>query len=108
MERLDKFLTNAGVATRSQVKAILKTGRVCVDGKPVKDGAAKIDPEKQTVTLDGDEFILSAGFLSLKAARREPFRIVDEEGEAEQAILVVDQKGRASLLFRAKEVAPEQ
>ena len=54
MERLDKFLTNAGIATRSQIKAILKTGRVCVDGKPVKDGAAKIDPEKQTVTLDGD------------------------------------------------------
>ena len=63
---------------------------------------------KMTVTLDGDEFTLSAGFLSLKAARREPFRIVDEEGEAEQAILVVDQKGRATLLFRAKEVAAEQ
>ena len=54
MERLDKFLTNAGVATRSQIKAILKTGRVQVDGKPVKDGAVKIDPEKQTVTLDGE------------------------------------------------------
>ena len=62
---------------------------------------------KMTVTLDGDEFTLSAGFLSLKAARREPFRIVDEAGEAEQAILVVDKKGRASLLFRAKEVTPE-
>ena len=54
MERLDKFLTNAGIATRSQVKAILKTGRVSVDGKPVKDGAVKIDPSRQTVTLDGD------------------------------------------------------
>ena len=54
MERLDKFLTNAGVATRSQVKLILKQGRVQVDGKPMKDGAAKIDPEKQTVTLDGE------------------------------------------------------
>ena len=54
MERLDKFLTNAGVATRSQIKAILKTGRVQVDGKAVKDGSVKIDPEKQTVTLDGD------------------------------------------------------
>ena len=52
MERLDKFLTNAGVATRSQVKIILKQGRVQVDGRPMKDGAAKIDPEKQTVTLD--------------------------------------------------------
>ena len=54
MERLDKFLTNAGVATRSQVKVILKTGRVRVDGIAVKDGSVKIDPEKQTVTLDGE------------------------------------------------------
>ena len=54
MERLDKFLTNAGVATRSQVKLILKQGRVQVDGRPMKDGAAKIDPDRQTVTLDGE------------------------------------------------------
>ena len=54
MERLDKFLTNAGVATRSQIKAILKTGRVRVDGVAVKDGSVKIDPEKQSVTLDGE------------------------------------------------------
>ena len=63
---------------------------------------------RMTVTLDGDEFLLSAGFLSLKAARREPFRIVDADGEAEQAVLVVDKKGRANLIFRAKEVAIEQ
>ena len=54
MERLDKFLTNAGLATRSQIKAILKTGRVRVDSVAVKDGSVKIDPEKQTVTLDGE------------------------------------------------------
>ena len=54
MERLDKFLTNAGVATRSQVKVILKSGRVRVDGIAVKDGSVKIDPEKQAVTLDGE------------------------------------------------------
>ena len=54
MERLDKFLTEAGVGTRSQVKQILKTGRVTVDGKPVKDGSAKIDPAAQTVALDGE------------------------------------------------------
>ena len=62
---------------------------------------------RMTVTLDGDAYVLSAGFLALKAARREPFRIVDEEGEAEQAVLVVDKKGKAKLLFRAKEVLAE-
>ena len=62
---------------------------------------------KMTVTLDGEAFDLSAGFLSFKAARREPFRIVDGDGEAEQAILTVDKKGKPSLLFRAKTVEPE-
>ena len=54
MERLDKFLCDSGVGTRSQVKAILKAGRVAVDGKPEKDNSRKIDPKIQTVTLDGE------------------------------------------------------
>ena len=53
MERLDKFLCDSGAGTRSQVKLILKAGRVSVDGKPEKDGSLKIDPAKNTVTLDG-------------------------------------------------------
>ena len=54
MERLDKFLCDSGVGTRSQVKAILKAGRVAVDGKPETDNSRKIDPKTQTVTLDGE------------------------------------------------------
>jgi 16S rRNA pseudouridine516 synthase len=53
MERLDKFLCDSGVGTRSQVKAILKAGRVTVDGKPEKDNSRKIDPQIQRVCLDG-------------------------------------------------------
>lgn len=54
MERLDKFLCDSGVGTRSQVKAILKSGRVTVDGKPEKDPAKKIDPQIQVIMLDGE------------------------------------------------------
>ena len=54
MERLDKFLCDSGAGTRSQVKAILKSGRVTVDGKPEKDGSRKIDPNTHTVCLDGE------------------------------------------------------
>ena len=53
MERLDKFLCDSGAGTRSQVKTILKAGRVTVDGTPEKDGSRKIDPAVHTVTLDG-------------------------------------------------------
>ena len=54
MERLDKFLCDSGAGTRSQVKVILKAGRVTVDGKVEKDNSKKIDPAKQVVTLDGE------------------------------------------------------
>ena len=54
MERLDKFLCDSGAGTRSQVKVILKSGRVTVDGKPEKDGSRKIDPQSHTVCLDGE------------------------------------------------------
>lgn len=54
MERLDKFLCDSGAGTRSQVKAMLKQGRVTVDGKVEKDNGKKIDPEKQVITLDGE------------------------------------------------------
>lgn len=54
MERLDKFLCDSGVGTRSQVKAILKTGAVTVDGVVQKDGSKKIDPAASCVCLNGE------------------------------------------------------
>lgn len=54
MERLDKFLSDSGAGTRSQVKALLKSGRVAVDGVPERDGGRKILPGTQTVTLDDE------------------------------------------------------
>ena len=54
MERLDKYLCDSGVGTRSQVKVILKAGRVQVDGKVEKDNSRKVDPAVQTITLDGE------------------------------------------------------
>ena len=54
MERLDKFLCDSGIGTRSQVKLILKSGRVTLDGKAAKDGSLKFDPKKTVVCLDGE------------------------------------------------------
>jgi 16S rRNA pseudouridine516 synthase len=54
MERLDKFLCDCGAGTRSQVKVLVKAGRVTVDGKPERDSSRKIDPSVNTVCLDGE------------------------------------------------------
>lgn len=55
MERLDKFLCDAGAGTRSQMKQILKSGRVTVDGGVERDGSRKIDSAVHKICLDGTE-----------------------------------------------------
>ena len=62
MERLDKFLCDCGVGTRSQVKVILKAGRVSVDGKLERDNGRKVDSGTQTICLDGQE-LNKTGFV---------------------------------------------
>ena len=53
MPRLDKFLCDCGAGTRSQVKLILKAGRVTVDGRVITDGSRKI-ADNAAVCLDGE------------------------------------------------------
>lgn len=52
MERLDKYLCDCGVGTRSQVKLIIKAGRVTVQGAPCRDGSVKVAPGAE-ICLDG-------------------------------------------------------
>lgn len=54
MERLDKFLSDSGAGTRSQVKLLLKGGRVTVDGARETDGSRKVDPDREEICLDGE------------------------------------------------------
>ena len=57
MERLDKILASQGALSRKDVKEIIKSGRVAVNGKTVRDSSVKIG-EKDAVALDGKELIL--------------------------------------------------
>jgi len=52
--RLDKMLANSGFGTRKEVKKLLKTGVVKVDGNVVKDAKQHVDVEVQEVTVHDD------------------------------------------------------
>ena len=52
--RLDKFLALEGRCTRSGAKEQLRRGRVTVNGAAARDGAQAVDPEKDTIALDGE------------------------------------------------------
>lgn len=80
MERLDKLLASTGQWSRSQVKDLVRQGRVRVDGVPAAKPEQKCDPE-QTIAVDGvpvclQEFVYimmnkPAGWLSATEDKRQ-------------------------------------
>lgn len=53
MERLQKFLANAGVASRRKCEELISEGKVKVNGNVVTELGTKIEPEKDVVEYNG-------------------------------------------------------
>ncbi|MBQ8371450.1 MAG: rRNA pseudouridine synthase [Clostridia bacterium] len=51
--RIDRFLSDMGVATRRECKDAARRGLVLVDGKPVRDPSVHIDPSTVSVSYCG-------------------------------------------------------
>lgn len=72
--RIDKFLSNTGAGSRSQVKNDLKKGLVCVNGQIIRNADFAVDPEHDTIlykntplTLPGKSYYMlnkPAGYVS--------------------------------------------
>ncbi len=52
--RIDKFLSECKVATRSETSKAVRAKQVLLDGVPVKRADTPVDPEKNTVTYCGE------------------------------------------------------
>ncbi len=55
--RIDKFISESGIASRKEAARVARSGGVTVDGVVVKDLSNHIDPEKCRVTYLGREII---------------------------------------------------
>lgn len=53
MERLQKILSEAGVASRREAEGMILAGRVQVNGKKIQELGTKADPDKDQITVDG-------------------------------------------------------
>lgn len=53
--RIDKFISEQAGVSRSDAKTMLKKGQVLINGSIVKSADAKLDPEKDIVTIGGKE-----------------------------------------------------
>ena len=54
MQRLDKILSDAGVGSRKELRAIIRAGRVRADGRIVRDESEKFDENRVQLLLDGE------------------------------------------------------
>ena len=55
--RIDKFISELGIASRKEASKAARAGGVLVDGVPKKDLSEHIDPERQVVSYLGRELI---------------------------------------------------
>lgn len=53
MQRLDRFLSEAGIESRRKIKDIVRSGRVSVNGSVIRNPEIKIDENQDQVYLDG-------------------------------------------------------
>lgn len=55
--RIDKFISEQLVISRSDAKILLKRSEVTINGKPVKSADTKFDPEKDIVAVRGEKIV---------------------------------------------------
>jgi 23S rRNA pseudouridine2605 synthase len=53
LERLQKILSHAGIASRREAETIITAGRVAVNGSVVTELGSRADPSRDRITLDG-------------------------------------------------------
>ena len=53
LQRVQKVMAHAGIASRRRCEELIASGRVKVNGKDIKLGD-KADPEKDSITVDGN------------------------------------------------------
>lgn len=88
--RLDKLLSNMGVGSRKEVKALLKKKQVTVNGIVSKDSGEKIAPNKDEIAVNGEiiryqQYIYlmmnkAPGYISATTDKREK-TVIDLLGE---------------------------
>lgn len=55
LQRIDKILSSQNIASRSEIKDMIKAGRILADGKTVKRPEKKFDPEISEFIIDGEK-----------------------------------------------------
>ena len=94
--RLNKIIADAGITSRRGADELIADGRVTVDGCPVRELGAKIDPDKHEVAVDGETIkrSLTKSYLVLHKPKGVLSTMYDPEGRPSLADFIDLRKER--------------
>ena len=80
--RLNKFLSNSGLASRRKCDQLIEEGKVFVNGKQVTELGSQINEKKDKVTVEGKKISLPSSFVYIKLNKPKGYACTahDEKG----------------------------
>ena len=94
--RLNKIIADAGITSRRGADELIADGRVTVDGRPIRELGAKINPENHEVAVDGETIkrSLTKSYLVLHKPKGVLSTMYDPEGRPSLADFIDLRKER--------------
>jgi 23S rRNA pseudouridine2605 synthase len=94
--RLNKIIADAGITSRRGADELIADGRVTIDGRPIRELGAKIDPERHEVAVDGETIrrSLTKSYLVLHKPKGVLSTMYDPEGRPSLADFIDLRKER--------------
>jgi 23S rRNA pseudouridine2605 synthase len=94
--RLNKIIADAGITSRRGADELIADGRVTVDGRPIRELGAKIDPDDHEVAVDGETIkrSLTKSYLVLHKPKGVLSTMYDPEGRPSLADFIDLRKER--------------
>lgn len=98
--RLDRLLANRGTGTRSQVKEIIKAGRVSINGEVVISADTKADEDSDIIAVDG-KVLSNEKYVYIMLNKPQGVVSATEDKRDKTVIELLDEKYRAYKPFPA-------
>jgi len=94
--RLNKIIADAGITSRRGADELIADGRVTVDGRPIRELGAKVDPDDHEVAVDGETIkrSLTKSYLVLHKPKGVLSTMYDPEGRPSLADFIDLRKER--------------
>jgi len=96
--RLDKFLKDIGIASRSELKDIIRSGRVTINGTVCKDAGQHIETEADVIAIDGQPVQYQA-YVYLMMNKPKGVITATEDNKIETVIDLLPEKYRRMGVF---------